>query len=375
MKKYFTTLLIIAIAVIFSFAQSSTKTTKKANKLFFKGDIRGAIRVLDKAIAKKKDLLSAYVMRSNLRMFSRNIPGAVSDLDRAIELAPTKAVLYAKRAKIKSFLRDKSAMADYDSAIKFGYETDKVLVGRGNFKRISGDILGSIEDYRAAIKLNPESPDAVNGLALSLQRNNQRDTAINLLRDFLRRYEEFKGRKPTEKSEDGRINLVGASITPEFDEAPNQSFAEMKNQLQLALNVAQAYTNLANMLTKKQDLDAALVTIEKALQINRQSFYPRYLRGKIFLFKKEYKKALKDFNFSIKRVPRIAYTYADRGITYLWLGEPQKAQKDFDKYLQLYPRGETQLKIRIEETKKVLRIQKERSNLERSLQSLRKTNA
>ena len=105
MKKFnnlLYSLIFVCFFIFSAIAQESSKTIREANGLMTRGDLKGAIAILDKAIEKRKDLFEAYKMRASLQLFSGNLAGAISDLDRAIEIKP-EANLYAQRADYKTF--------------------------------------------------------------------------------------------------------------------------------------------------------------------------------------------------------------------------------------------------------------------------------
>ena len=331
-----------------------------------RGDLKGAISVLNKIVEKRKDLFEAYKMRASLYLFSGNIAGAVSDLDSAIEIKP-EAELYAQRANYKTFLRDtEGALKDFDYAISHGYKTDAAFIGRATLKRNSGDLDGAIADYRVAVGLNPDAAQAHVGLASTLDQKGETDSAISLLQDFLNRYEQKRnGKLPKSKmettgqsvvikdkkseKEDNQIFLQGQQMTTNISANTKEEADKQLKKQETILNVSLAYANLAQMLERKGEFDDALLNVNKSISMFKGDFYPIGLRGKILLDKGDLQGAMTDLNAAIAKMPNIATHYTDRGIVFLLLGKDAEAQKDFDKYLQLAPSGADNLNKRIEE--------------------------
>jgi tetratricopeptide (TPR) repeat protein len=251
LKSILTISFLCIIFVFGLFAQSPTKSTREAAEYMSRGDLKGAIAVLDKAVEQKKDLLEVYRMRSSLRFFSGDIPGGVADLDKVIEIKPDGKT-YAERAYFKTFLSDSDgALGDYDSAIANGYKVDKAYVGRGNVKADKGDLEGAIEDFTTAIGLNPTSAQAHVSLASTLSRVGKNDAAIEILQGFLDVYEgKHEGILPKSKMEPTGINVtikdekseneaiqkgISGQMMKTSDNSPEDSINKQERVLNIAL--------------------------------------------------------------------------------------------------------------------------------------------
>jgi tetratricopeptide (TPR) repeat protein len=364
LRKSFVSISFLSIIFVFgSLAQSPTNSTREAAECMSRGDIKGAIAVLDKAVEQKKDLLEVYRMRSSLRFFNGDIPGGIADLDKVIEIKPDGKT-FSERAYFKTFLRDTDgALRDYDSAIANGYKIDRAFVGRGNVKSDKGDLEGAIEDFTTAIGLNPTSAQAHVALASALSRVGKNDGAIEILEGFLEVYEGKRdGKLPKSKMEPTGISITIKDEKSENEESQRYISGQMMktsdnspedsiNKHERIMNIALAYANLAQMLEKKGEFERALVDVQKSISINSNDFYPIGLRGKILLDLGKLKESLIDLNTAIRLMPSVSTHYADRGILLLILGKNAEAQSDFDKFLKLAPRAEEYLKKRIANVK------------------------
>jgi tetratricopeptide (TPR) repeat protein len=288
MKKIlllFSTIVLSTIFVFSLFAQNATESTREAAKFMNRGDVKGAIAVLDKAIEKKKDLLEAYRMRANLHLFNRDIPSAIADLDKVIEIKP-EAQIYSQRAHFKTYLRDsEGALRDFDSAISNGYKVDKAYIGRAEVKRTLSDFDGAMGDLKIAIGLNPTSAQAHVSLASVLAQTGKEVEAIEVLQVFLDVYEgKRNGNLPTSK-----LEPTGLTVTIEDEKSKDeksQSFIsgqigqmmkttgnsnspeESEKQLsqhERILNISLAYANLAQLLEKNGQFELALLNVEKSI--------------------------------------------------------------------------------------------------------------
>lgn len=362
MKKLFLSALILIVCCASAIAQKTSPTTRKATETMKCGDFQGTIKILDNAISKNEDILESYKMRSFVKSLMGDLPGSLIDLNEAIKIDSSDAELFAQRADLKVFLRDETAFDDYNLAIANGYKNYKVYLGRAMFQRNKGSLEEAEADYLTAYRLNPDVPRTVVGYASMLEQNKKIEEAMTVLKNYLAAFEE----KNKGKSPEAKINTMirGAEIKGEKTEKDNSqsilvgTYVETNDgekmsaeDVEIILNTASAYANLAGMQLRNKQLDIAFTNIQKSIAIKDSDGYPFGIRGQIYLQKGEHKKALEDFDKSIKLMPQMPFYYVDRGIMHLILGDKAKAQADFDKFLEINPRGKNFMDKRIEEAK------------------------
>ena len=126
-SRLFLPLIIFCLVTLAAFAQKTNDAVSSAGELLNRGDIRGAISILDKAVKKKKDLLEVYKMRSFLRLMVGDFEGGLSDLNNAVEIKSDDGELYEIRAWRRLDLRQDNALIlkDLDSAIAYGRKIEK----------------------------------------------------------------------------------------------------------------------------------------------------------------------------------------------------------------------------------------------------------
>lgn len=374
MKQIISTLFLIAVLTLSSFAQNQTKTTREAGEFLSRGDIPGAIAVLDKAIAKNKDLFEAYKMRSFLRPMLGDFNGSLDDLTKAIEIKSDEGALYESRAMKRLQLRQDNSLIlkDLDLAIGNGRKVEKVYTLRATVKRQTGDSEGAIADYQTAIGLRPDFAQAHVGLASIYLIGGDADKAAAVLENFLNGYENSLIKAPDVKSK-----VIGQSDIMPLPDVPKNGKQEVSTiilqrsdvrrmpsspeeaekfgeQLEQTKNTALAYTNLALIYEKRGELDKAMETVEKSLGIDSTDSHTLSARGKIKISQKDYSGAIEDLNAVIKQVPGMPQNYLERGIAFFILGREAEAQQDFDKYLQILPQGKAFLEKRIALAKQII---------------------
>ncbi len=97
------------------------------------------------------------------------------------------------------------------------------------------------------------------------------------------------------------------------------------------------YLGLARILAAKGFYDVALVQLKEAEKTDGKNPEVFYLKGVCFRGKKEYGKAVSQFEKAVSIDPGYSYAYAGLGITYDMTGDPDKAAGYYRKAIELDP--------------------------------------
>jgi tetratricopeptide (TPR) repeat protein len=76
------------------------------------------------------------------------------------------------------------------------------------------------------------------------------------------------------------------------------------------------------------------------------------------MFKGEMLKAIEDFNHALELNPKLAWSYCNRGLVKVLMGNESEAQKDFGECLRLKPELKTELDQKIDLARDLRRIGK-----------------
>lgn len=117
---------------------------QRSEELLKKGDIEGALSLLNRLITDFPDNPDLYSDRGVAFLHLKDVNACFNDLNKAIELQSDYAFRYACRAFAKNHF---------------------------------GDLNGAIEDYKIAIELDPKDAVAHNNLGLLLEQKGYKDEA------------------------------------------------------------------------------------------------------------------------------------------------------------------------------------------------------
>ena len=379
MKKFTHAFLFLIISsALFSTvnSQSEQKPNPAALVAMTKGQFREAIRILDADIQDNKNLFASYKFRSDLRRMTGNFQGAFEDVDQAIQLVSNEGSLYQRRSELRMILNPdmKLILADLDLAIANGVKHEKIYASRGMIRGNSGDLDGAISDYETSIAMHPGYPQAYVGLANTYSRKPDEEKEVQTLEDFIATIENSGKKTPVVKgtvtasktvdipqlsNDKIRVGQSTEIIVGESRSAGPPSPEQMEritDRLEQSKNTALAYIQLASAYEKRGDYEKAMATVEKGIAIDPTDFYGLETRGKIKIGIGDYSGSLADLDKAIKMMPRIGTMYLSRGIAYLMLGKDVEAQKDFDMFIQIYPKGKPEMDRRIESARKAQKL-------------------
>jgi tetratricopeptide (TPR) repeat protein len=138
--------------------ETESEFRDRADILFDKGDLDGAVKNLDQATKLEPDLSVAYNVRCFFRAeANKDLPAALTDCNQAIKLAPDDASVFDSRGLVYYRLGQFDlALKDYDQAIKLSPDLVSSLYLRGIVKRRLGNRSEGDADIRAAKKIDAD---------------------------------------------------------------------------------------------------------------------------------------------------------------------------------------------------------------------------
>jgi tetratricopeptide (TPR) repeat protein len=98
---------------------------------------------------------------------------------------------------------------------------------------------------------------------------------------------------------------------------------------------ARTYVTSGNAYLDKKEYDRAIQDYDRAIQLDPAYAAAYYNRGVAYLDKKEYDRAIQDYDRAIQLDPAFAVAYYNRGNAYKQQGKREQAITDFEKFLEL----------------------------------------
>ena len=224
------------------------------------------------------------------------------------------------------------AMANFNEAIQMNPNFAEAYFYRGLIYEDKKDYDKAIAEYTQAIKVNP-----------------------NVLESYIARALVYQERKDYDKEI--------ADYTEVIKRDPNRLYEKyMQSDTSVLGYTFGAYHFLrGSVYLEKKEYDKAIADFNEEIRCqisfglgNAWAAYTE--RGRVYLEKKEYDKAIADFNEAIRMNPKFDPVYRYRGDAYLEKKEYDKAVADFEKALQIvYLSGieKSELKEKLEKAKKL----------------------
>ncbi len=136
--------------------------TVRATILERRGDLAGAVAILDEALRQQPADYAARMNRGRLRLRSGNVAGAVEDFDVAVAAKPGEPLAFSNRAEARRLSGDRAgASEDCETALRLRPAFPSALVNRGVLRIEGGDLSAGIQDLTEALRRDPDNPEAL----------------------------------------------------------------------------------------------------------------------------------------------------------------------------------------------------------------------
>lgn len=137
-----------------------------ARSLLAAGEVKGAIRTIDRAIAIDPDNPDYLCLKARAVLESGDREGASVIADSALRIDPRDPDLHEVLGDIRSKGGDhKGALQEYEASIVFGKDSPEVFAKRGDAFLETGDTDHAIESYTIAVARSPKDMDMAERLA------------------------------------------------------------------------------------------------------------------------------------------------------------------------------------------------------------------
>ena len=276
-----------------------------------------AIEAFSAATTKDPQLAKAYYARGLAYVDNHNMSAAAVDFEKAREIGLEKEQLASidSIAAGYSSLGDKAMQkADYKTALTNYIKLVLFSPADADAWLKKGDAHFELQDYQNALQSYTRAI-ALKSVSLAYYK---RGLTYRQLKDDAAAKNDFLQFIPV-----GRQLISSISGKAEYARNP-------QSQEQLAQESAEAWYTLGIAQQMAEKYDDALVSLEKALEINKAYAQALYARGAVQHAMGNYKKAIKDIEKSIK------WGIKDKPEIYLTLGDAYQAIGQIDYSIEIY---------------------------------------
>jgi tetratricopeptide (TPR) repeat protein len=290
-------------------------------------DFRGALNDFNKAIILKPEAVYAYFNRGDLKYSKLNdIEGALADYNKAIDLKPDLANAYNSRGVLKySRLNDISgALADYDKAIALKSDLAEAYYGRGLLKHEKlKDFQGALADYNKAIVLKPDFAESY------FNRGNLKYEHLNDFQGALADYNKTIAIKP----EHMHARVIRSNLKyQQLNDLPG-ALQDSNYLIEIYPDLNVGYYIRGNLLYMTGRKSEALRDFRRAHDITPTFLIPM---GIIAMEQGQLVQSISDFNRAIAEDPQFADALKYRGLAHRRQGNTVQAIQDWRKAAQRY---------------------------------------
>jgi tetratricopeptide (TPR) repeat protein len=320
---------------------------QQGNTHYAAGRYREAIDNYNKAVEINSEIAEIYYDLGSAYFKSREYDKALADFDRAIKLNTAYANAFCQRSLVKK------ALGDNEGARKDWVRAPFLFLQEGINRYAAGRYEEAIDSYNKAAEINPRVADVYynRGLAYFMLRKSDgalRDfnEAIRLEPVYADAFYQRSSVKKAQGNHDGAREDREKAFSLFLQEGKNRyavgCYEEAIDNYNKAVEInprADIYYNrgLAYCRSRKSKCYEALADFDKAIELNSGYTDAFYQRGETYRFLRNYDKAMVDFDKVISLSPTHADAFNSRGLVKEALKQQQQADQDYKEALRLKP--------------------------------------
>ncbi len=131
--------------------------------------------------------------------------------------------------------------------------------------------------------------------------------------------------------------LAGGAVWWAVYKPPAQTTEQKETALPKGVSAEQAATEYFQKGKNAKDVDEKIILLSKAIELNPKPGYYYIHRGRAYLDKQEYQKAIADLDKAIATLPNPYTAYNLRGLVYYASGRQSQAMTDFNQAISINP--------------------------------------
>ncbi|NMG09003.1 serine protease [Brasilonema sp. UFV-L1] len=199
------------------------------------------------------------------------------------------------------------------------------LISSGGAKAQKGDYQGAIVAYEAALRMNPNYPDAYF----------QRAVAHYELKNYQAAFEDLN--QVVRLTPNSPVAYMNRGLTQDLLQRNQEALKDYSKAISLNPDYAAAYLNRGALKNELQDYQGGLSDLNKAINLKSDYALAYLNRGDSYIGLKDYKRAIADLDEAIKLQPNSVLAYSRRGFAYRQLQDYKKAALDYNMAISIQP--------------------------------------
>ncbi len=336
----------------------STSYYNSGNQKSNDRDKEGAIQDYNISIKLNSSNADSYINRGCVKDDIGDYKGAIEDYKRAIEINPDDKSIYYNLGNAKRHQEDyRGAIDAYTTAIKLDPNSLGSYIHRGNTMASLGDHQGAIQDYKKALEIEPANPyiymsigssyisiknyqDAIDYYSKGIEIDpnlfhayRSRGKAKNELGDLQGAIQDWGSASKLGDKESTKLLKKYTSYSKE-----DVSNVEKKEDNFLDENIKlskEQFIELANEQIEWGKYNFAIISYNKAIELDPKYALAYYERGNVFEGLKQFRNAISDLNKAIELDPNNHKAYLSRANCKIALKDQKGSCSDYKRAASL----------------------------------------
>jgi tetratricopeptide (TPR) repeat protein len=313
--------------------KSSTRT--ELDEKYNLGKYQEVIKDYSRLLKKEKGNSDLYLGRGLAYAVTNDYDRALKDFTQAIELDFANLAALRARAELYTSKKDyPKAAADLTSYLNIDQTAVDILTRRARLRTMTNNKAGAFEDYSKAIELGSANAQSYYNRALFYIQQENYSTAATDLTSAIERNQSYT---------DAYYNRGLCQIKLSQPELAGRDFATVRKlgmteeQDKEITSIALQYFRSAFAKLSEKNYHPAIAGFDEVIHILPNHSQTWYHRGRSFEMVNDTLAAMESYDMAILHLPDYADAYFDRA--YLWynMGKYEKAEKDFQKVVQVQP--------------------------------------
>lgn len=313
--------------------KSSIKT--ELDEKYNLGKYAEVIKDYSRILKKEKTNSDHYLGRGLAYAITNEYDKALKDFTQALELDYANLAALKARAELYTSRKDyPKAAADLTSYLNIDQTSVDILIKRAKLRSLTSNKTGALEDYSKAIELNTSNAESYFNRALFYsQQENYAAAVIDLTSAIEKKidYNEAYYHRGLCQVKLNQPELAGK------DFAKVRTLNGTDDQRKQIASIAHQYFNNALGQWSAKNYVQAIAGFNHALHILPTHAQSWYNRGLSLEKTSDTLAAMESYDMAVLHLTNYHEAFLDRAYLWYHMGKYEKAEKDFQKVLQIQP--------------------------------------